>query len=471
MKHLELFEKKPSANSPYSPFPVWFYLAAATLLIIGILIVLLVWFIIFTPQIQQNQDRFAVSGKIGLRLLTQNAGTYLLQNDDLNLMALVDETVQSGAFLYAFIVKNNGLIKAHSDHRMIGKPFDSFPNIDDVSIKNQITYTRYSQASRKQVLNLSKNIVLEKKKLGEVHVGMIIASSGILIQFERLFLVLLACMAIIFTLFVVLLHRYFYLRPFEKLIDGARKIIMGNYKIKIETGVGGKPRKLAEKLNTMSDQLWEKSLMQVAFGKYVGPKVLDIIKANPQSTWIKGQRREATILFTDIRKFTSFSEKREPEIVLQRLNDHFEIVIKAILQYDGYIDKFLGDAVLCVFGVPIDCHDHMERAVRAAVYLQKELDVAKREGGKQLPTIGIGIDSGVVVSGNVGSQAHMEYTIIGDCVNTASRLSDLAGAGEIIISQRIYDQLSDIVEIETLPFHSIKGKSIPSNMYKVKSIK
>ena len=124
----------------------------------------------------------------------------------------------------------------------------------------------------------------------------------------------------------------------------------------------------------------------------------------------------------------------EPEEVVEQLNEYFEIATKAIIQFGGFVDKFIGDAILGVFGVPVFRQDHVERAVRAAIYLQHKLNSSGLSGNKLLGSIGIGIDTGIIVSGNIGSQVKMEYTVIGDCVNVASRLNGLAGPGEIIIS-------------------------------------
>src|SRR5262249_27227160 len=133
------------------------------------------------------------------------------------------------------------------------------------------------------------------------------------------------------------------------------------------------------------------------------------------------------VLFTDIRGFTSFSENREPEQVVEALNQYFEICTRVILDYGGYVDKFIGDAVMGVFGVPVAVENHAERAVRASLHMQRELaEAAKKSGNDVLARVGVGINTGVLVAGNLGSQVKMEYTVIGDSVNTASRLNGLA---------------------------------------------
>jgi adenylate cyclase len=188
--------------------------------------------------------------------------------------------------------------------------------------------------------------------------------------------------------------------------------------------------------------------------------VLDMISSHPEDSWLKGTRNEATILFTDVRGFTAYSETRKPEEVVEDLNEYFAIATQAILEQGGYVDKFIGDAVLGVFGVPIPHSDHAERAVRATVAMQEELKKRAPQGNNSLLSkIGIAINSGVVVTGTLGSEVKMEYTVIGDTVNMASRLNRLAGPGEIIITKSVYDQTKQIVDVKALPPQSIMGKA------------
>jgi len=210
----------------------------------------------------------------------------------------------------------------------------------------------------------------------------------------------------------------------------------------------------------MAEELWKKFLIQKSFGRYVSPEVVEMILSQPEETWLRGTRSEASIFFADIRGFTAYSETRDPEEVVEALNEYFEITTQFILKYGGYVDKLIGDAVLGVFGVPIYHNDHPERAVRAAIDMQNELlQQSAKNKNPFLSKIGVGIHSGVVVSGNLGSQLKMEYTVIGDSVNVASRINNLAGPGEIIISEHLYEMVNNIVTVKALPPQKIKGKS------------
>jgi adenylate cyclase len=212
-------------------------------------------------------------------------------------------------------------------------------------------------------------------------------------------------------------------------------------------------------------------MTQKSFGKYVGTEVLDLILANPETDWLKGTRNEATIVFGDVRGFTQYATENPPEEVVEVLNAYLEISTSLIIQYGGYVDKFIGDAVMGVFGVPVFRSDHVERAVRAAVRIQEALLQESRKGNPLLAVVGFSIHTGVVVAGNVGSQSKMEYTVIGDSVNVAARLNALAGAGEVVVSQQVKDKLDHLMSTEALGPQKIKGKSQPIEAYKVLRMK
>ena len=320
-------------------------------------------------------------------------------------------------------------------------------------------------------MNLSSPILFKDKKLGDVHVGVSLNFIEQVIKEERWRIIGMTLFLVLIGIVITVGLGLWFSHPILKLVMATRDISMGNYGHKVDLARKDELGNLATAFNKMSDELWVKSLMQDSFGKYVGPEVLEMIMNNPENTWLKGNRSEATIIFTDVRGFTQYTEEKEPEELVEELNECFEIQTTAILDHGGYIDKFIGDAVLGVFGVPVYHKDHIERAVRAAIDMQFALKKASKNSNNRLLTsIGIGINSGVVVSGNIGSQVKLEYTVVGDSVNVASRLNDLAGPGEVIISGVIYEQIQNIVAVEALPPQELKGKSETIEIYKVLGI-
>jgi adenylate cyclase len=323
-----------------------------------------------------------------------------------------------------------------------------------------VTYFNYTLPSGVHVLNLSSPVTFKDKELGTVHVGISLDFIRNLIRKETVFIIVLSLFIVLLGISIAILLGISFSRPISKLVLATEEIGKGNFQYRIDMVRKDEFGDLATAFNYMAGELWKKLIIQKSFGRYISAEVLEMILSHPEESWLKGTRSEATMLFTDIRGFTAFSETRDPEVIVENLNEYFGIATELILEYGGYVDKFIGDAVLCVFGVPIFHADHAERAVKAAVAMQRKLrQRADVSGNPLLSRIGIGINSGVVISGNLGSQVKMEYTVIGDSVNVASRLNGLAGPGEIIISKRIYDLTRDIVSVKALPPQKIKGKS------------
>ena len=201
----------------------------------------------------------------------------------------------------------------------------------------------------------------------------------------------------------------------------------------------------------MAKDLSLKEKIKDSFGRYVTPEIVDLILANPDNKWMKGLEVEATVLFVDIRGFTTLSEDKEPESIVELLNDYFTRVTDIVIKHGGHINKFLGDEAMAVFGTPVPNPQHADAAVRAALDIQEEIVRFDREKKMKDVTIqvGVGVNSGVMVAGNLGSEKRMEYTVIGDNVNVASRLTSLAKSGEILISKQTYDLIEDKNSLKT----------------------
>jgi len=343
--------------------------------------------------------------------------------------------------------------------------------MENVIKEQDVTYFNYYSTSGEQVLNLTRPVLFKNKKLGQVHVGVSIDFIENLINKARLTILVITFFIILLGSAVAVWIGFHFSRPISNLVTATGEIASGNYQHKIILARNDELGNLATAFNRMGDELWKNSLMQKSFGKYIGSEVLDMILANPENDWLKGHRNEATIVFTDIRGFSSYSKLKEPEEIVESLNEYFEIATQAIQDHGGYVDKFIGDAVLGVFGVPVYHKDHVERGVRAASDMQKMFMNKRTNGNSLLQSVGIGINSGVVVSGNIGSQDKMEYTVIGDTVNLAAHLNRIAKPGEIIITKSVYENLEDRITVKPLSPQYIKGKTNPVETFKLLSIK
>jgi len=177
------------------------------------------------------------------------------------------------------------------------------------------------------------------------------------------------------------------------------------------------------------------------------------------------------IFFSDIRGFTPMSEKMGPDEIVTLLTEYFTEMVEIIFENDGTLDKFIGDAIMAIWGAPVPHEDDADRAMRAAVEMQRvlgELNKKWKEQGRQKVQIGVGINFGEVFAGNIGSDRRLEYTVIGDAVNTASRLCSKAGPGEIIISEPFYKRLKSPPPVEALEPLQLKGKAQAVPVYRVK---
>lgn len=210
------------------------------------------------------------------------------------------------------------------------------------------------------------------------------------------------------------------------------------------------------------------------FKKYVAPQVVEeISKSGDFKLKLGGEKRDIAVLFVDIRGFTPLSESLEPEQVVSVLNEYLALATTSILNHSGTLDKFIGDAAMAIFNAPFDQNDYIYEAVAAALDLRRGADELKRkleqEVGKTV-AFGVGINCGEAVVGNIGCEFRMDYTAIGDTVNTAARLESNAKAGEILISEYVYEKIKDRILAEPIGEIPLKGKSKKLQVYRVKDI-
>lgn len=210
----------------------------------------------------------------------------------------------------------------------------------------------------------------------------------------------------------------------------------------------------------------EKNKIQSVFGMYVDPAIVKGIMNNEISLDQKGQQQAISVLFADIRNYTTFSEAMKPELVIAFLNEFFTAMTEVILGNNGMIDKYMGDAIMCLFGAPISAPDHADNAVQTAIDMQNVFELwipmwEKNYGFK--PSLGIGVNTGLATLGNVGSFQKLSYTALGDTVNTAARVEAAAKGGQVLITHEMHGKLSPAI-LEKYAFQelepiALKGKT------------
>jgi adenylate cyclase len=207
------------------------------------------------------------------------------------------------------------------------------------------------------------------------------------------------------------------------------------------------------------------------FERYFAPNVAAEIARHQQAVRLGGERRPMTILFADIRNFTAMAERMDPDAIAALLTDYFTEMVEVIFEHGGTLDKFIGDALMALWGAPIAQPDDARRAYQAAVAMQQTVEgLNQRWGAAGRPTIavGIGINHGDVFVGNIGSHRRLEYTVIGDVVNVAQRLSAEAGPGDILVSEEFRRAVATPVDAEHLPGTGLKGKTQTVEVFRVR---
>ena len=216
----------------------------------------------------------------------------------------------------------------------------------------------------------------------------------------------------------------------------------------------------------------EKRKVAKLFGRYVSKDVYSQLMADPARAQLGGQRREMTVLFSDMRGFTTLTEQGQPEVIVRTLNEYFTRMVDLVFQHQGTLDKFVGDMVMALFGAPLDDPDHADHAVETALDMVAELGrLNERWAAEGRPPldIGIGVNTGPMIAGNIGSEAIMSYTVIGDAVNLGARLESLNKqyGTRIIISEATRQQLKRRYTLRPLGDVVVKGKSQAVSIYEV----
>jgi adenylate cyclase len=216
----------------------------------------------------------------------------------------------------------------------------------------------------------------------------------------------------------------------------------------------------------------ERARLKKAFQSYVAPEVVNQIIKHPENLRLGGERRELSILFSDIRGFTSLSETMDPEALVEVLHEFLDPMSEIIVKHGGTIDKYIGDAIMALFGAPLDMPDHSRQACRTALEMVqslKALDQEWLEQGRPTLRIGLGINSGPVSVGNMGSSRLFDYTAIGDNVNLASRLEGLNKfyGTEILVSAATAQHLGNGFYLREVDLVRVKGKKQPIAIYEL----
>lgn len=393
-----------------------------------------------------------------------NAEDPIILEDDIYMAQLVNDLMSNRGFVYAKILDTEYKVLA-SDK------LDEWGSVDSsVVFMNEPVIEK-----RGKIIELLRPVYLgDEKIIGFVKIA---SSTKEIIDAQRSAFYLIAIVTGIFFLIGSILSIFFssiLTKQLNSLMAGVNKVSKGDLSVQVKRISNDELGILTETFNTMVTNIREKELIKMAFTRYVSKQVAEKVFENPDTFLhkLRGERKQVSIMFADIVGFTSMSERLSPEEVVQILNTYLSSMVGSVFKHNGTLDKFIGDCVMAVFGAPIALENPSLNAVNCAIDIQKEvakLNLERRSMGLSEINIGIGINTGIAVVGNIGSKERLDYTVIGDNVNLASRLQSTANAlkAPVIVSKTVISDIEGKAEYVQLESVLLKGKSAPVEIFSI----
>jgi adenylate cyclase len=339
-------------------------------------------------------------------------------------------------------------------------------NIDEVNVEHDFTRDEFGTFLRAHAP--------VRDRAGKIIGAVVVASSVNWVESRLRPIAESALLALVLaagiTIPVVFLMSRRVSKPLDELHTAVEAIGNGNFNTRLQISSHDEFGSVAKAINAMAAGLGERDRVKTAFARYVSHQVMDSI-LDSKVDELRGDRRRISVLFCDIRGFTTISESLSPERVVQLLNEYFETMVEVVFRNKGTLDKFIGDGMMVIFGAPHDDEYQEQNALNAAIEMQSELrSVAERWRPEGLNLrIGIGINSGPAIVGNIGSSRRMEYTAIGDTVNLASRLESATrelGVG-ILVSEYTHNALRGSFRFKSMGAVQVKGRVDPVLAYSI----
>ncbi|MCW8929779.1 MAG: adenylate/guanylate cyclase domain-containing protein [Gammaproteobacteria bacterium] len=419
--------------------------------------------------------------KILIRQLSASATEGFLTSDTLDLDVLVKNITQHSEILGISFYSDEKQSK--SAHGLIPTTLNFPKTMDEISTLLWFpTSTKTSKAATKTFF-LSSNLpylsYIGSVNYQDVTIGYVLLTfdQSLFIQARNktLYTIILTTIILIILsiIFAFILGKRLS-RPINDLVDASKAISKGDYQFRFDERRNDEFGLLMDSLNVMADGLLHKESVEKAFSRYLSPTVAQEILGNLESIDLGGEQVEASVLFVDIIGFTKLSQTMKPEKTNQLLNEYFSYIAQSAGIYGGHVDKFMGDCVMLVFGVPKKDEHHSYQAISCALLIQRiisELNM-KRIAKDQAPiNFHIAANSGLVLAGNMGSTQRMEYTVIGDAVNLAARIASHAKDNEVVIPDTMLSckGVQDNFDIEEKECIKIRGHENPVTLFRVNS--
>jgi class 3 adenylate cyclase len=262
-------------------------------------------------------------------------------------------------------------------------------------------------------------------------------------------------------------------RPIRALTAGVRRVADGDLSQALPVQSRDEVGQLTRAFNGMLEGLRQRDFIRSAFGRYVSPEVAKTLLDSPEGLRFGGEKRIITVLMSDLRGYTRFAEQGEPEQVMDLLNGYLSRMTDIIIEHGGTINEFIGDAIFAVFGAPLAHADHAERAAGAALAMQgamAEINASHAARGLPCLEMGIGLNTGEAVVGNIGSEQRAKYAVVGSAVNIAARVEGATVGGQVFMSAATFERIRDLAEVGEPLSVAVKGIAEPLVLYDLRGL-
>ena len=441
-------------------FPLRFKLAllSSLLLVVAIGTVSLV---VLDQSARALADEAGKRAVVLAQQLARNAREPLLLEDDLMLSQLLESISKEAEVTAVRVLDKDGRVVAASQH---DEPKQLARMTSDGQLETLAT---------NGLLVVAARMTYRDVDIGEAQVVLDVASvtRGV-VQRARRNVLIASGVLLVVGLIIAFVVSGMVSRPLQRLRLAVNALAAGDLSARVEPSSRDEVGVLTRAFNEMSESLGEKRRIETAFRRYVSDHVLREVVESPEAIHLKGELREVSVLYLDIRKFTRLTGSIGPERVVAFLNECFDLITGRLLEHGATVDKYIGDAILAYLGAPIETEDHAQRAVAAAIAVQRAIHERNQRCEASLQPfvrleVGIGIHTGMVVVGNIGSELKMDYTAIGEPVNVANRLLALAGPGQIKITGEVRERVGELVQVKPEGARTVEGVDHPIEVFEV----
>lgn len=434
------------------------YKIAGTLLIILGMTVATLGIVTFNRQNEMLRNEIKSRALTMAHELASVGKEGLLTKQELPVVSTIEDIMKRDNVVYAMILDDEGRVFAHNDFSKKGGILNG--PADTAAARARALYIQEVPWHADTIMDATMPIMLQSKglKIGSARVGLSEQTLNTAIRRQKNAYLWVAFGFVVVGILLSFALARVLTKPLDSLAAGMQVVAKGDLRKLVQVTSNDEIGRLTSAFNEMILSLREKLLME----KYLSQSTVLNIKVHRDVSHLKlgGERKHVTALFSDARGFTAMSESLSPEDVVRIMNIYLNLQTSVIHAWGGIVDKFVGDEVMAIFEGP----DMEINAVRAAMEIQnycRSLNEARAAAGEKEINIGIGLNSGDVVMGNMGSEDHMDYTVIGDSINVAARLCGVAQPGQVLVSKSIVDVIGGQADWKELPPVTVKGKAHP----------